>query len=145
MDAASPASARVSTAMDAIAAARANFMDALRRGDAIALAGLYGEDARLLAPVAEPLRGRNDATAFWGAGLDIGVTSIALEPDEVEIFDALAWEVGRYALHVEPAGADPIVDRGRYLLVYALDAGQWRRAAEMLSPDSRRTDPDGRP
>jgi hypothetical protein len=67
-------------------------------------------------------------------GLHIGVAAIELEPEEVEVMSTLAWEVGGYALRLEPAGQEPIVDRGRYLLVYTLGDDGWRRAAEMFGP-----------
>jgi ketosteroid isomerase-like protein len=116
--------------------ARAAFVEAVRSRDATAIAGLYGDGARLLAPESEVLRGRGDVAAFWGAGVASGIADVELEPEDVERLPDVAWEVGRYALRLEPEGGDAIVDRGRYLLVYRFDAGGWRRAAEMFAPDA---------
>jgi ketosteroid isomerase-like protein len=117
-----------------IDAARAAFIDAIRRRDPVLIGGLYEDGARLVAPEAGVFRGRADVVAFWQAGMDTGVADITLEPEDLEVMSTLAWEVGGYALRLEPAGQEPIVDRGRYLLVYALDASGWRRAAELFSP-----------
>jgi ketosteroid isomerase-like protein len=117
-----------------IDAARAAFVEAIRHGDPAVIAGLYGDEARLVAPETEVIRGRDNVAAFWQAGVDTGVAEIELEPEDVEVMSTLAWEVGGYALRLEPTGQAPIVDRGRYLLVYARDGGGWRRAAEMFSP-----------
>ena len=145
MESASPAtSASRTTAVDDIDAARAAFIDAIRSRDPAAGAGLYGDGARLVAPDAEVIRGRNDVAAFWRAGIGTGIADVELEPEDLEVFDTIAWEVGGYALRLEPAGLEPIIDRGRYLLVYSLDAGHWRRAAEMFSPDTLNAELEGR-
>jgi ketosteroid isomerase-like protein len=116
--------------------ARAAFVDAIRSHDAGALAGLYEDGARLVAPEAEMIRGRADVAAFWRAGMDTGIADVDLAPEDIEVTANIAWEVGGYTLRLEPAGQEPIVDRGRYLLVYAFDGGRWRRAAEMFRPDA---------
>ena len=126
-------------AVDQIATARAAFVEAIRSHDAGAIAELYGDDARLVAPDLDPLRGRDDVAAFWQAGVASGITDVELEPEDVEITASLAWEVGRYALSIARETGDPAVERGRYLLIYAPGAGDangWRRAAEMFRPDA---------
>jgi ketosteroid isomerase-like protein len=132
-------------ALDEIALARAAFVDAVKAGDVRAVADLYGEDARLLAPEAGPLSGRDDVASFWRAGVASGVNDVELEPQDIERFPTVAWEVGRYVLGLQPPIGDRVVDRGRYLLVYRLDAGRWRRAAEMFAPDAHGTDEGRRP
>jgi ketosteroid isomerase-like protein len=126
---------------DAIGEARAAFVAALRRRDPGAVAELYGDDAHLIAPDVEPVRGRADVAAFWRAGIASGITDVELDPDDVEITATIAWEVGRYALWLALEGGEPVVDRGRYLLIYAPDAAGWRRAAEMFRPDPPRSEP----
>jgi ketosteroid isomerase-like protein len=125
-------------AVGQIATARAAFVEAIRSRDAGAIAELYGDDARLVAPDLDPLRGRDDVAAFWQAGVASGITDVELEPEDVEVTATLAWEVGRYALWLARESGDPAVERGRYLLIYAPDAGGatgWHRAAEMFRPD----------
>lgn len=121
---------------DAIAASSAAFVVGLKSGDAQAAASVYAEDARLLAPSAELLHGRDAIEAFWRAGVDAGVVDVEQETLELELHDGFAYEIGRYALRLEPAGAAIVVDRGRYVLVHERQAdGSWRRAVEMFNPD----------
>jgi uncharacterized protein (TIGR02246 family) len=121
---------------DQISATRSTFVEALERGDAEAAAAVYSDDARLLAPSAELLEGRAAICAFWRAGLDAGVSHVELDPVQLERVDGLAYEIGRYALLLEPPGGATVVDRGKYVLVHALQRdGSWRRAVEMFSPD----------
>ena len=121
----------------AIREARSRFVDALRRGDAAAAAEVYAEDARLLPPTAELMHGREAITAFWRAGLDAGISDIALDPLELERSDGFAYEIGRYRLQLDPADGGSIVDRGKYVLVHERQAdGSWRRAVEMFNPET---------
>jgi uncharacterized protein (TIGR02246 family) len=115
---------------------RLGFIAALDRGDADGVAALYTEDARLLPPSAELLRGRDSVRAFWQAGVEAGIERIELETLEVQPQAGLAYEIGRYALRLTPQGGKAIIDRGRYLLVHRLESdGTWRRAVEMFHPD----------
>jgi uncharacterized protein (TIGR02246 family) len=115
---------------------RQEFIAALDRGDAEGVAGLYTEDARLLPPSAEPLRGRAAVRAFWQAGVEAGIDGIELETLEVRPEAGLAYEIGRYVLRLTPQAGAAVVDRGKYLLVHRLEPdGTWRRALEMFHPD----------
>ena len=122
---------------DGIEQARAAFVGALNQGDARTAAAAYAEDARLLAPSAELLEGRAAIEAFWAAGVAAGVSAVELEAVELAGSDGFAYEIGRYALRVQPLGGETVVDRGKYLLVHARQAdGTWRRAVEMFNPDT---------
>lgn len=121
----------------AIGASRAAFAAALRGGDAAAAGAVYSDDASLLPPSAKPLKGREAITAFWRAGVEAGISDVELDALELERVDGLAYEVGRYALRLQPAGGGTVVDRGSYVLVHARQTdGSWRRAVEMFSPDA---------
>lgn len=122
---------------EALAEARAAFMGALRDGDAAAAAIVYADDATLLSPSAELLKGRDAITAFWSAGVEAGVSDVELEALELRRDAGLACEIGRYALRLQDAECGAVIDRGRYVLVHARGAdGIWRRAVEMFSPDA---------
>ena len=121
---------------EALAENRASFVAALAGGDAKAAAAVYAANARLLAPSAELLRGSEAIEAFWRAGLEAGIKAAELEAVELDRHEGIAYEIGRYALQLEPAEGGTIVDRGNYLLVHErqLD-GSWRWVVEMFNPD----------
>jgi ketosteroid isomerase-like protein len=122
---------------DAITATRASFVDALRNGDAGAAAALYTEKAKLLAPSADLMLGRQAIEAFWRAGIDAGISEIEIEALEVAGDEQFRYEIGRYALRLHPAEGGTVVDRGKYVLVHALQPdGSWLRAVEMFNPDT---------
>jgi ketosteroid isomerase-like protein len=115
---------------------RAVFVDGLRHGDTKAVASVYVDGARLVAPSAELIEGREAIEAFWQAGIDAGVVDIELEAATVECHDRVAYEIGRYVLQLRPTAGAPVLDRGRYLLVLEQQAdGSWRRAVEMFNPE----------
>lgn len=119
----------------AIGKARDAFVGAIERGDATEASAVYTAEARLLAPSAELLRGREAIDQFWRAGLDSGISGVELETLELVRLDGLAYEIGRYELHVSPLGSDPIVDRGKYVLVHERQPdGSWLWAVEMFNP-----------
>ena len=121
----------------ALAENRASFVAALASGDAKAAAAVYAGNAKLLAPSAELLRGSEAIEAFWRAGLEAGIRAAELEAVELDQHDGLAYEIGRYALRLEPAEGGTVVDRGKYLLVHERqEDGTWRWAVEMFNPDS---------
>jgi uncharacterized protein (TIGR02246 family) len=125
--------------VDSIDTARSAFVAALRHGDAVGASALYADDARLIAPSAELFKGRQAIAAFWRAGLEAGIAGVELDQLNVEHSDGVAWEVGRYALRLEPAEGATVVDRGKYVLVQRRQAdGSWLRAVEMFNPDTRR-------
>ena len=122
----------------ATAQARAAFATALNKGDATTAARVYADDARLLAPSAELFEGREAIAAFWQAGIESGIKLVELEALELDGEGRLAYEIGCYALRLEPAdGQRPVVDRGKYLLVHVRQQdGSWRWAVEMFNPDA---------
>lgn len=130
---------------EAFAEARAAFVAALHDGDATAASAVYAENATLLPPSAEPLRGREAISAFWSAGVEAGISGVELNALELERDGGFAYEIGRYALRLQPADGGTVLDRGKYVLVHARQAdGTWQRVVEMFSPDGPPTRSDER-
>ena len=122
-------------ATDVVAPLRAAFVDALRSRDVAKACSVYAADAQLLPPAGPSVRGRAEIGSYWQAGLDTGVTSIELETVEVVEHADLAYEIGRYALHFEPADEVPVVERGHYVQIHQQTAdGAWERTVEIFSP-----------
>jgi hypothetical protein len=67
----------------AIEETNVKFGEAVRLGDAAAIAGLYSEDARLLPPNSEMIEGREGIETFWGGGLQMGIKDAILTTVEV--------------------------------------------------------------
>jgi uncharacterized protein (TIGR02246 family) len=119
-----------------VGSTRLAFVDAVRARNATALAAFYTDDARLLAPSAELLRGREAIEQFWRAGLESGVSRVILQALETRPMGSHAYEIGRYELDVQAADGTHVLDRGRYLVLHRRDTdGAWRREVEMFHPE----------
>ncbi len=117
-------------------AATRRFGAAIRGGDPAAASAAYAVDARLLAPSADLIEGRDRIESFWRAGLDAGIRAVLRTPTRIDGHGSFAFEIGRYAIRLRPQDGGSVVDRGAYLLVHERDAnGSWAWSLEMFTPD----------
>jgi uncharacterized protein (TIGR02246 family) len=117
--------ARPAAADDVRAAVEAGnraFVEAFLAGDARAVAELYTEDARVVAPGSPPAVGRAEIEAFWRGVIASGVKDVALSTAHVEASGGLAVEDGTVRL----VAADGAVNESRYVVVWKRVDGGWR-------------------
>lgn len=114
---------------------RDRFTAALRTGDASAATQAYADEAWLIPPAAELLRGRGAIAEYWQAGLDAGIDDVSLAADGFDLYDNVAVEFGRYVVSLGMAEGAPVTERGRYVVVCAKQPdGEWRWASQLMSP-----------
>jgi len=101
--------------VDAVAQA---FHDGVANRDAEALASLYADDGRFLPPGMEPCEGRSEIRAAMQQLLDMGASSLDIEPLDVREAGESTIEYGRYALGIEPPGAEAVTQVGKYVVVH---------------------------
>jgi uncharacterized protein (TIGR02246 family) len=94
------------------------FHDGVANQDAAALASLYHDDARFLAPSMEPAEGRPAIRTAMQQLLDMGARSLDIEPIDVREAGDLTIEYGRYTLGIEPEGGEAMSDIGKYVVVH---------------------------
>ena len=124
---------------DAILDSNRRFTDAAATRDARAMASVYADDAELLPPNTEPLRGQEAIERFWRAGIEMGIRSIVLETVRLEYADCLrlAYEVGRYTLQIDANGGAPEVDVGKYVIIHRHTPDRnWLRAVEIFNSNA---------
>ena len=93
---------------------------------------MYADDAVLLPPDHEPIRGRAAIGDFWRQGTDEGLEVTTLT---VEVDGNLGYLVGRYNL---PATDEEPADSGKYVMclkrqrdgVWKLTADIWNRSGD---------------
>jgi uncharacterized protein (TIGR02246 family) len=111
--------------------------DALARGDAVAAAGLYADDGRLVTPAAALIAGRRDIEGYWRAGIDLGLVGVELEAVDVQLAAPVAIELGRYTLAFDCGDRRRVADRGTYVVLHRIEAdGVWRRVVDVFNPDA---------
>ena len=116
--------------------AAAALVESLEHGDAEAAAAAYAENAKVLAPAGELIRGRTEIEGYWRTGIALGLSSVSFERRFLAAVAESVIEVGRYALSLEVARREPVVDRGTYLVVHSQVADDsWRRSVDVFDPD----------
>ncbi len=108
---------------------RANqrFGESIRRADATAVGNLYTEDAILMPPNFEPIRGREGTQKFWDGAIKMGVKEAVLRTVELNEKGDTVEEVGNYTLKIQPEGQDSFEDRGKYVVLWKQGTdGKWR-------------------
>ena len=101
---------------------------AFRRGDAIAVATFFSEDAIISFIDLDDTSGRSAiAELFRNFAATNTVTTFQRQLVEVQVCGASAYERGTFLFVFSPAGRAPITERGRYLAIWmrGLD-GVWR-------------------
>jgi uncharacterized protein (TIGR02246 family) len=119
-----------------IADANQNFMNAFRQADAVALAALYTEDARLLPPGSLMVSGRQAIQPFWQSVMDMGIKEAKLETVEAESQGDLAYEIGQFTLTGAQSGGEPIRLSGKYVVVWKNENGTWKLHVDIWNADS---------
>ena len=115
--------------LDEITAANRRFMDAFRQDDFAGVAACYTEDAQLLIPHMEPVRGRAAIEAVFRS---MGGQGHTLEPTTLDLEghgDAVV-EMGHYARR---GGGGETLDRGKYIVIWCRAGADWRMHYDMVS------------
>jgi uncharacterized protein (TIGR02246 family) len=109
-----------SAVREAVDAGNYFFMKHFEARDAQAIADLYTEDARVIAPGAAPAEGRTAIAAFWAAAME-GTKRARLETRSVEHAGDLAFEEGV----VQLTANDGRQSAERYLVVWKRVGRRW--------------------
>ena len=114
--------AMADAARDGIDAGNRAFKTALLKGDEVAVGNLYTEDARVIAPGGDIVKGRAAIAAFWKKISDTGLKHVTLTTTGVESSGDLAYEEGLVKL-VGTTGQESVA---RYIVVWKRANGVWK-------------------
>ena len=115
----------------AITSMNQKFMDAFKRGDAAGIAALYTDEAKLLPPGNQMVSGREAIESFWQGAMNMGIKEAKLETVRVEAEGNLAYEIGRFALAVQPESGEGTTIAGKYVVVWKNQGGTWKLHADI--------------
>jgi uncharacterized protein (TIGR02246 family) len=105
------------------------FAQAFNAGDAAGVAALYTEEAVILPPGAEMMKGRSAIQTFWkGAAEQLGngkLTTVEVKP----LGSDRALEIGTFSFRTK--GAQPQEITGKYVVIWEKVGGDWKLATDI--------------
>jgi uncharacterized protein (TIGR02246 family) len=105
------------------------FAQAFNAGDAAAVAALYTDDAVILPPGGEMMKGKSAIQAFWkGATEQLGngkLTTVDVKP----LGSQAAQEIGTFTFRTK--GTQPQEITGKYVVVWEKVGGEWKLATDI--------------
>lgn len=104
---------------------------AINARDAAAAAALYTEDGAVMAPGAPRCDGTDGIKSYWQAGIDGGLTNVALTTLEVEQHGDTATEVGSLTARM---GEAALV--GKYVVIWKKSADDWKLHYDIFNFDA---------
>ena len=115
---------------NAIETANKRFAEALAKGEASKIAGMYAAGARVLPPNSPRVEGSQRIQEFWQSIIDLGA-KLSLSTSDVEALGNVAYEVGTYELTL-PGNKR---DSGKYVVIWKREKGQWKLAVDTWNSD----------
>jgi uncharacterized protein (TIGR02246 family) len=127
MNAAPAKAEEIAQVRKAIEAGNLKFGEAVRKGDAAAIAALYSEDATVLPPDSAMVQGRQAIQALWNGSLQMGVKDAVLTTVSVYGAGDYAYEIGKALLTIQPAGQAAMQQTAKYVVVWKKAvSGAWQ-------------------
>lgn len=99
--------------------------------DLEALAELYAEDLRYIAPDAEDITTREGLLERWQGLHDAGFTEIVIEQDEIEVFGEVAYVIGTFTFNMGAQASRS----GDFLIIAQRMDGGWTFARHIFNFD----------
>jgi uncharacterized protein (TIGR02246 family) len=116
----------------AIEAANRKFEAAWNSKNADAAVALYTATATVLPPNGPTATGTQALLEFWKGGLAGAPGPVKLTTTEVEAHGDTAHEVGTYVISTADG---KVADKGKYIVIWKRDGGQWKLHRDMWSSD----------
>jgi uncharacterized protein (TIGR02246 family) len=109
---------------------------AVGRGDVEAVARFYTRDGKFLIPNAPIAIGHDAVAGMWKHLLSFPNVRLKFGPTLIEVAASgeLAYDQGTYTLSFDGAKGR-IEDRGKYVVVWKREDGEWRVAADIFNSD----------
>ena len=104
------------------------FGEGFKKKDASLATSMYTDDTLLLPPNMEPIKGKENAQAFWGTSIEMGVIMEEHKPMEIIREGDSAYEWGTYLVSFHPEGQEPVEEKGKYVVLWKRMAdGSWMK------------------
>jgi uncharacterized protein (TIGR02246 family) len=122
----------LSIAKTEIEAMNKKFMEAVSKGDSVAVASYYTADAKFMGPNAAAVVGRGNIQSDIGGLIKAGLTKLVLTTTEVWGNENFVGEEG--VMTLSTADGKP-VDQGKYIVLWKKEDGSWKLHRDIFNSD----------
>ncbi len=113
------------------------FVEAINKGDAAAAAALYTDDAILMPPNSEMIKGKSAIQEFWNTSIQMGIKNVSTTVVDIQVSGDLAYRIGKYTLTVQPQDHPAVTDSGKFLDIWKRQAdGSWKIQVDTWNNDT---------
>jgi len=106
------------------------FMATYNKGDHEGMKNLYTEDGQILPPNGKVIIGKQGIGEFWKGAMDMGIKTLEMHTDEVELFEDTAIEVSQATLLAEE---NHVIDEIKYIVIWKRQDGNWKIHRDMFN------------
>jgi len=117
---------RLEDVRTALPAARTNFVNAIKVGDAQAVANMFSSDAVIVGYDNAVTTGRVEIALSWARIFQVAQVDETLDSDKVVLDEDMAVDMGAIRIAARVSGQPPLDVVGRYLIVWELSDGSWK-------------------
>ena len=103
--------------------ANAMYSEAIRQGNVDGAVALYTDDATMVPPDGEIVKGKQAIEELYKKFFQMGVKDIVLTTIEVGGRGDMAYEIGKTKVRIQPEGQATMTDSTKYLVI-------WKRQAD---------------
>ncbi|MDP3394255.1 nuclear transport factor 2 family protein [Sediminibacterium sp.] len=121
----------LATAKTEIEAANKITMDAFAKGDSVAIANMYADDAKLMFTGMPAVVGKAGIQSVFGGYIKGGVNKIELKTNEVWGTEDLLAEEGAVTIYV----GEQIVGQEKFIVLWKKVGGQWKIIRDIANSD----------
>jgi uncharacterized protein (TIGR02246 family) len=109
-----------------IDAANQQWVVAFNKGDAAGVASCYADQATVLPPGSDMVKGRDAIQKFWAGAIQSGLKNATLQTVAVEQSGNLAREIGRVTLDATSPQKPTVHVEGKYVVLWRRVHGVWK-------------------
>jgi ketosteroid isomerase-like protein len=100
----------------------AKWVEQIRNGDSMSLAGHYSSDAELLMSNSEPIKAK-DILSAWGSTVRTGLRDWKFTTTDLQGDSNFLIETGNYEIR---DANKKLADRGNYVVIWKKENGEWK-------------------
>ena len=106
------------------------FMETFNRGDYAEMENLYTDEGQILPPNGKVITGKTGIGEFWKGAMAMGIKSLNMHTDEVELHGDTAIEISQATLFGEE---EHVIDEIKYIVIWKRQDGEWKIHRDMFN------------